>query len=1168
MPQILSTLFLILFFQLTGHAFSQKIDVSANGDRLSHVLKSISKQSGYKLFYNSEILKDSRPVTLSLRDVSLAEGLEAVFSNQPLSYRLEEQTIVIRKKKGSPSHPAGTSAMQTTVSGTVRDTVGRPLENVNIALKGTKQVTRTGAAGGFSLPLPNARGVLLVSSTGYVPQEIAVTGEHIAIVLRELKAGIDEVVVVGYGTVRKADFTGAAVTVNARDIEKRPLTNVMNALQGAGPGVQTTAPTGSPGSQPTIRIRGFGSYSAESSPLIVVDGVEYTGGTANINPADVETITTLKDASTIAIFGSRGANGVIMITTKRGNVGQQSMDFQLNFGTNANMMPQYNVVSPGEYYELMWESYKNSMIFGNQRVPADIAAQIASGQLARNSEGLQQYNGSTYQDLVQLLGNYNAFNVANDKLITTNGRLNPDARLLYADDLNWEEQAARLGRRNEYGMSYSAGAKHTDLFVSLNYLNEQGWGINSDFDAIRARINANTKIRGWLRTGLNVNANYNKSNNNTFGSGVGNPFYFARQMAPIYPVHVHDPLTGTYILDDQGNRIYDIGDLSAQFGLFRPFNSGRHAIAENLWNLNVQTRDFVGGRGYLDVDILPWLTFNATMSFDLRNQRAEAYQNPTVGDGAPAGRYSQNWDRRLQWTFFQTLQVKKSFDKHHVSGTLGHESVDFKNESMSGLRQGEGFSNFYVFSNFTDINSLNSTLGEFSMESYFLRANYHYDQRYYLSTSVRMDGDSKIPPANRWSKFWSVGVAWRLEKEPFFNVDWVNALKVRTSYGRLGNNNFGADYYPYQAGYQVGVNNVGFPGTTLARLGSPDLLWESQKPFDVGVDFEFLDTRLRGSFEFYDRTSDGLLFDVPRPFHNGSTTGGAFSVQQNVGGMRNRGIELSLTGGLIRKQDFKWDLTANITTLKNKILRMPAETPSIVSSPYRREVGYSIYDFYTRDFYGVDPENGRVLYRNVVEGADLTSDQIRIINRGNGGMDTVTYDHNLARQDWLGKQALADAYGSIINHFTYKNLDFNVIILYSIGGWAMDNSYATFMSPGPSNGQNLHKDLLNGWRKPGDVTDIPRMDMTQTAQFGAASSRWLTSASHVGLSALNIAYRLPESFAEKCYLRRVRAFISAENLYYWTARKGINTMTNFAGASGTGSYSPQRTISFGVNFGL
>ena len=970
--------------------------------------------------------------------------------------------------------------------------------------------------------------------------------------------------------MRREDFTGSAVSLNSRDISKRPISNSLAALQGAGPGIQTTAPDGGPGSSPGIRIRGIGSYSASNSALIIVDGAEYSGGMGNINPDDIESITTLKDAATIALYGSRGANGVIMITTKKGNQNRRSLDFRAQFGFNNNSIPAYNTVGPGEYYELMWEAYRNSLHYGELAVPIDIASQIASGVLPRNSGGFQEYDGEEVDDLVQRLGNYNVFNVPNSELVSLDGKLNPSASLLYANDLNWIDQAARTGRRNEYNLSYSSGFNNTDMYASLNFLQDEGWGLRSSMDRYQARINVNSQLTKWLKGGVNVQANHNKYNNASTGSGIVNPFYFSRGIAPIYPVHVHDPVTGEFILDENGDKIYDIGDLSAQFGLSRPFNSGRHAIAENLWNLGRQTREAINARSYLEVNFLPWLTFRTSLAADITNNRIEGYDNTIVGDGAPSGRYDQEWNRMLGYTFNQTLQTTNQFGDHSLIGLIGHENFNYHYDETSGLRSGEGFEDFYTFTNFTDINSLSSVLRQSAMESYFARVNYNFKSKYYLDGSVRYDGDSKLPSLNRWSAFWSVGLSWRIEKEEFFDVAWVDLLKLRGSYGRLGNNNFGTatgDYYPYQAGYTIGRNNASAPGAVLGSIGSPNLRWEGQTPLDIGLDFSFFTGRISGTFDYYNRTSDGLLFEIQQPFHNGGSTDGSFVVRQNVGDMRNTGIELSLTGNIIRKDAFNWNLTLNVTTLKNRILKMPEETKEIVASPYKRAVGHSMNDYFTRKFYDVDPDNGRVRYLGVDE-YDADNESIQLIDRGNGQIDTVTYDHNLAKQDWIGKSALAKAYGSVVNSFTYKEFDLSFVLLYSVGGWANDSQYGSLMSSGPSNGSNLHRDLLNGWRTPGQDTDIPRMDMNQTSIFGATSTRFLTKADYLSISAVNLGYRLPVNLVSRIGVKGIRVFASAENLYLFTHRKGMNTASDFTGVSGSANYDPARTFSAGINLSL
>ncbi|MGG5901975.1 SusC/RagA family TonB-linked outer membrane protein [Sphingobacterium daejeonense] len=1062
------------------------------------------------------------------------------------------------------------NAQNRQLSGRVTDSGdGSPLANVSVRVVGASTATQTNAQGNYTLTVSENSQVEF-SFIGYQSQTQSVTGRStINVSLVSSSDELDEVVVVAYGTVKKSDFTGSATQIGSKEIDKRPISNVLTALQGAGPGIQTSTPSGAPGSSPTIRIRGLGSYSAGQGALVVVDGVPFDGGMANINPADVESVTVLKDAATIAMYGSRGANGVIMVTTKKGNAGKSELNVSAQYGFNENGVPAYNTVDAGQYYELMWQAYTNNLAYGSTAIPIDIARQLGSGVLPRNDKGLQLYNGKTYQDIVQYLGNYNAFDVSNETLVGVDGKLNPAAKFRYEGFTSWEDEASRKGNRNEYNVNYSGGFNSTDIYSSLNYLKDNGWGLRSSNERFQGRLNVNTKVTDWLKTGININAatiNYNFAADGA--SSINNPFYFSRAIAPIYPVYVHDPATGKLVYDEFGAKRYDYGNLVSEFGLSRPFNSGRHAIAETMFNSSAANRDFFGARAYIDINILPWLTFSTTFSPDIQNYKSEGYENTIVGDGAPAGRYNQSWNRQLSYTFNQLLRANNTFGNHNLETVLGHEFYSYKYESIYGMRTGQGFQGVNIFENFTDISSLTSGINENTIESYFGRVNYNYNSKYYLSAMIRADGNSKFPSNLRWEEFWSLGAAWRLDQEDFFKNDYVNLLKLRASYGKLGNSDVG--YYPYQNGYEIGYNNASTPGSIFASLGSDNLTWETQKPLDFGVDFSLFDNRLSGSFEYYYRNSDGLLFSVNQPYHNGGTWAGSFAVQQNVGAMTNKGIEATVTGNLIRKPEFNWNLTFNVTTVKNEITKMPVETPEIVSSPYKRAVGRSLYDFYTRTYYGVDPETGEALYLGLEDGVEFDPDNAthRLIDNGNGRVDTVTTNQNAARQSWLNKSALPPVYGSIINDFTYKNFDFRFVLTYSLGGHFYDGYYGGLVSSGPANGANLHQDLLNAWKEPGDITDVPRMDVGRTAQHGATSSRYLTKASYLNISAINVGYRIPEVYSNRIGIKRARVYASAENLFYWSAKKGFNPLGGITGPTGNSSYTHARTINFGINFGL
>ena len=1058
-------------------------------------------------------------------------------------------------------------AQNRTITGTVNDQNGQPVANASVVVKGTTLGTVTNEAGAFTISVPASATTLVITSTGMSPVETAISGRsEINVSMVTTASDLDEVVVLAYGsTIKKSNFVGSAAQVNGKQFENRPLTNALNVLVGAAPGIQTTTPSGAPGSSPGIIIRGFGSYSLGSGPLYVVDGVIYDGGFSNINPDDIETITVLKDASTTALYGAKGANGVIMITTKKAKRGKQFLQFKVQTGYSAPAIPRYSTVDAFQHYPLAWESYRNGLVYGTgltTPTTLDSASMIASGLLPRYTTGSragnQIFRGGSFQDIYQILGKYNPFNVGNTAIVGVDGKINPNAALLYGDDLNWLDQSTRTGTRTEYGIQFSSGTEKSDMFASFGYLKEGGWGLRSDLSRFSGRVNVNVTPTKWFKSGLNIAANRTKFNNASTG-GIVNAFYFSRYIAPIYPVYLHDPITGGIVLDETGKPRYDFGN---ENGYGRPYNSGRHSIAEHLWNKDNNLRDVISARGYGEVTFTPWLKFTTNISFDVTNNEVEEYQNPIVGDGYPAGRYSRDAARTSSHTFNQLLNFNRRFNGlHTVDVLLGHENYNIIATGINGMRIGQSFDDIYVYSNFITINSLNSSISESRSEGYFARANYDFSNKYLISASIRRDGNSKFPKDIRWENFWSLGVGWSIDEEKFFNVPWVDQLKLRASYGVTGNSNTGN--YPYQAGYDIGYDDDTRPGVILASLGSPSLTWETQKPMDLGLDFNLLKNRIFGTIGYFVRNSSGLIFNVPQPIQNGGTPGGAYTVAQNIGSMTNKGVEVQLSGNPVRTKDFNWTITLNATSFKNELTKMPETTPALTSSPFRREVGKSIYDFYTRTYYGVDPADGSALYLGVLTYDPANS---RLIANKDGGYDTVTIDHNNARQTFIGKSSLPDVYGSVVNNLSYKGFELGLVITYQMGGYVYDGVYGTLMSTETS-GRTYHTDILNRWQKPGDVTNVPRLDNTRSGQFGAASTRWLTSSTYFSINNISLAYQLPANVLAKFGSSSARVFVSGENLHFFTKRKGMNVNGNFAGTT-SDSYDAARVINAGISVGF
>ncbi len=1021
---------------------------------------------------------------------------------------------------------------QRTITGKVTDDKGNPLPNVSVMVKGTTTGTTTREDGTYSLVLPANARTLVFTSVDMQPREESISASNqISVSLASQTKSMEEVIVVAYGTVRKGEFTGSAAQVNYEEFKSRPLTNVSNVLIGTTSGLQTSGGSGSPGSSIAIRIRGFGSVNAASDPLYVVDNVPYDGGLANLNMEDIESVTVLKDAATTALYGARAANGVIMITTKKGRKGTSTLNFKVTQGFSSRGLQEYDRVDAFQYYPLMWEAYRNTLL-----------------NHPTNPQPLPTANQNATNDIKGLLG-YNPFNVPNNQIVGTDGQLNPNASLLWGDDLDWADRLIRLGTRTDATITMAGGAEKSDYFVSLGYTDEKGYLIRSDWRRFSGRVNVNSQPVKWFKMGLNLSGAMNKSNQQS-GSGTAyvNPFYFSRSMGPLYPVYAHDPATGDYLLDAQGNRFYDLGNMTSIGLPFRPVHGGRHVIAETELNENLFKRNTLSARAVGDVIFTPWLKFTTNMAVDVTDYMGQTYENTIVGDGAPAGRARKTGSKTTSYTFNQILTFDKRFNSHKLTALAAHENYDFDYNFLDGFRQGQIADGNIELINFTTVNSLTSRTDVFRIESYFGRLNYDFDNKYYISASARRDGNSKFGPDVRWSTFWGAGAGWRLDRESFMrDISWINQLKLRTSYGQVGNEG-GIDYYAYQALYGI-ANNAAEPGFRQSSLPSPLLTWESGKTFDVGIDFTILRGRVNGSFEYYNRVTDRMIFDVDLPVSNGN-----FSISENIGSMYNRGIEFDVDAEVFKSGDFSISVGVNGATVKNRITKMPEQNPEIISGTKKLMVGHSIYDFWLREWRGVNPDNGEAMYTANTWNASNSY----VIGKD----DTVTNSANNGKYKYMGS-AIPDLYGGFSTTFKYKGFELFALFNYQIGGKVYDGSYGSLMHAG-TYGSALHVDALKRWQKPGDITEVPRMENSKTGVFDAASSRWLTNASFLNIRSVTLTYELPKSLLGRIRSNSASFFLSGENLHIFSHRKGMNVNESFAGTTGY-VYTPSRIITAGIN---
>jgi TonB-linked SusC/RagA family outer membrane protein len=1018
-----------------------------------------------------------------------------------------------------------------TVSGTVIDADGgEPLIGVTVQVAGTTTGTVTNLDGSYQIAATDSD-ELIFSYTGMETVRIPVGVQtQIDVEMGASSIALEQVIVTAYGgATKQGAFTGSATQINSEALEGRAVTNIASALEGAA-GIQYTPGSGQPGATSAVRVRGFGSVNASADPLYVVDGIIFSGSLSSINPNDIESLTVLKDASSTALYGAKAANGVVLITTKTGKSGQNRFNVNLSTGFSGRAIPEYDRLGPDDYYELHWEGLRNSLI-------------TASG-LSR-----EEANRRASREIVSELG-VNPYDVPDSALVGTDGRLNPNANLLYPDDLDWQEALIRQGRRNEANVSYQGGTETTTYYTSLGYIEDEGWILGADFNRVTGRINVTSQPRDWVKTGFNANLATSTSNQANDGGSTSfvNPFFSTRNIAPIYPLFEHDPVTGDFVLDESGERIYNLGD--DRIGN----TNGRNVVLETLLNIDKEVRTTLGGRAFVDFYFLDHFKFTVNGGVDRRMLNNEIFGNPTVGDANPAGRAFRINEVTNTVTFNQLLSYSNSFGSHNLNLLAGHESQEYTFNYLEGFRQGIIATGNTELINFTDVRNLTSFTRDYATEGWLARAEYDFENTYFLSTSFRADGSSRFAPDVRWGNFYSVGGAWRLDQMDFIGaVPWIDLLKVRASYGEVGNDsNFehgDLSFFASQALFDLGNNNASEPGILFGALGSPTLEWEANAQSDVALEFGLFNYRLTGSVEYYNRVTDNLIFEVPLPLSTGND-----DRLDNIGSLYNRGVEITLSASIINTPTFNWTLDVNGATIANEFTELPQE--EIITGTKKLVVGGSIYDYWLRDYRGVDPADGAVLYALDPETSPAAGDTREVDG------ETLTTNVNNAAFAFVGT-AVPDLFGSFTNKFRVGNVRFGFLFTYQLGGQTYDGNFANLLDVNNYGGA-LSSEILNRWQQPGDITDIPRFDASQANNFNAASSRFLVDSDFIALRQANISYDLADDLMSRWGMQTVRVFVNAENLFVSTARRGMDVNQNFNGTT-QNRFTPSRIVTFGVN---
>ena len=1050
------------------------------------------------------------------------------------------------------------SAQNVVVNGRVTDAVtteGVPY--AAILIKGTSTGGATDVDGSYSMTVPSDA-VLVFTCLGYEDAEVSVAGKTVLnIALRPDKQMLEETVVVAFGTSTKEAFTGSATVVKSDDIAKMQGSEPTRALEGLVAGVQMTTSTGSLGSQPSIIIRGIGTMSASSAPLYVVDGVPYGGDLNNINPADIESMTVLKDAASNSLYGARGANGVIMITTKKSKQSKAVINVDAKWGLNTRALRNYDVMTdPGQYYETFYSAAHGYYMEENPSA-LPVLANIGVNNLL--SESLQ----------------YIVYSLpSGEPLINRDGKLNPSAKLgnVYTNPAdgndylltpdNWLDETYRNSFRQEYNVSVAGNLGDMSMYASFGYLNNNGIIAGSDMQRYTARFRMDYQARKWLKIGANLSySNFDWNNGNSDegeGASSANVFGVASMMAPIYPLYVRDA-AGTILRDSRGMLRYDYGDtyysmLSGE-GITRPVFTQANPVSDMQLNIKNHEGNAFNVAGYAEASFLKDFKFTFNVGVNLDETRITTLFNKHYGQFASnGGVVEKSHSRLLDLNLQQLLSWNRAFGQHRVSVLLGHEwqknssnGVGASKSQLSSENKDE--LNSAVIDNKTSYSSESF----YNVEGFFLRGQYDFSEKIFASVSYRVDASSNFSPKHRWGHFWSLGAGWLINKESWFNAPWVDMLKVKASVGSQGNDGIGSNRYRRTWSIR---NYQGMVGVSPDELGNENITWETNTNLNIGIDFDIFRGRLSGSVEYFYRLTSDMLYFFSYPMSTGYK-----GVYDNVGDMSNTGIEVALNANIMRRKNLRWDAYLNFTHYANKIVKVPEKNrvanvdghPGFISGSSYVGEGLPINTFYLKKYAGVEPETG--LSQWYVDRADGSGKTYRDV--------TTTYSE---ASYYLCDNPIPDLYGGFGTSLSFFGVDVSLAFTYQIGGVAYDSGYASYMaSPvATSLGRNFHKDVLKSWSADNKASDIPRF------QYGdiytaAASDRFLTNASYLNFQNAQIGYTLPSRITDKLKMGALRVYVTCDNIWYVSCRKGFDPRFSMSGATNPAVNSPVRTLSGGVS---
>lgn len=956
---------------------------------------------------------------------------------------------------------------------------GDPVIGVNVLVKGTTNGTITDIDGKYELNAP-AGAVLQISFIGYKTVEITATASEQTIKLQEDTETLEEVVVVGYGVQKKESLTGAMSTLKENRLKDVTTPTVENMLNGKVSGVYVAPGSGQPGSNGAVQIRGRATLSGSTSPLWVIDGVIVGEDPGVLNPSDIENMTILKDAASTAIYGSQGANGVIIVTTKMGKSEKMKINASVKLGVSTMTNGKMEVMNGAELYDY-YASFPN-------------------------------------QEDIKF------------------SRWNPELRNANFD---WGELASQAGFTQDYNISLSGGNEKMSSYFSLGYYSEEGTVKGYKYDRYSFRYRSNYKPFSWLTIKPNISGSMKNTDDSQYD-------YTAK--------YTMFPWDSPY--DEDGNLVpdrYSGWVDSSDLNYLNSISYGNHTARK--------TYEFSGNFDF-DIKITDWLTFTSVNNYRWTGYFQSTYTDPRTDSASGVqGRVEEEQTNNIQRYTNQYLTFNKMFGKHSVQALLAYEFMDTSAKVINA--KGTGIvSGFEVLDATATPEEVGGNLTEWAKQSVFAKVNYTYDNRYLAEVSLRRDGASNFGDDKKYGNFFSISGGWNINREKWFKADWVDVLKLRASYGSVGNIPYSK--YPQYGLYSVSSNYNGIPAILISQVGNKDLTWEQTYTAGVGIDANFFNNRLRFVFDYYNKYTSNILYQVPVSGLTGIT-----SRWQNVGEMRNSGIEITIGGDIIRTKDWLWSLDLNMGYNKNKLEKLYGDDPNMmiiggggndttISGAAEKvlKVGYSTDRYYLREWAGVDPKNGAPLWYK------------------NDGSGETTSNYSEAKQV-MTEATSPKLFGGFNTSLTWKNIDLNASFGFSLGGKIYNYSRQEYDSDGAYTDRNQMK-LIDGWsrwEKEGDIATHPAASYGNKSNSNKASTRYLEDGDYLKLRSLSIGYNLDLS---KYYIQNMRIYFTAENVFTLTGFSGIDPEVpayydettgtyKSIGTAGANLYPSTRKFMFGIN---